>query len=40
MAEKRSAHSSVVTKRKDRDSVGNIGLDGAVVFMWIISNLS
>jgi hypothetical protein len=40
MAEKRSAHSSVVTQRKDRDHVGNIVLDGTVVFKWILSNLS
>jgi hypothetical protein len=40
MAEKRSAHNSVVTRRKDRDHIGNIGLDGTVVFKWILSNLS
>jgi len=40
MAEKRGAHSSMVTKRKDRDHVGNIGPDGTVVFKSISSNLS
>jgi hypothetical protein len=40
VAEKRSAHNSVVMNLKDRDHVGNIGLDGMVVFKWILSNLS
>jgi len=40
MAEKRNAHNSMVTKRKDRDHVRNTGLDGTVMFKWILCNLS